>query len=343
LTALGLFVDLRQIDTSRRSFADHTARLIDRVSEAERLGAESVWFTEHHGFTDGYLPQPLVFAAAVAAKTRRLRLGTAVVLAPLRHARHIAEEAALVDQISGGRLELGLGAGYAPAEYAMFDREMKGRFGATDAIAAEVVHLLESGEVTPGPVQQKLPVWLGYQGPQGAGRAGRLGLGLLSIDRALLEPYRAGLVEGGHDPATARMGGLVEIIVADDPEATRARLLPHWVHQQNTYRALRQGPEGPPPIDEEVARAAMQRTGRLGQLRVLDVEGAVAALRKKLSGVPAEHVYAWLSLADMPDDLVDRHIELWCGPVRSALQTRDSNPERVVRTTADERAHDDTD
>lgn len=319
--AVGLFVDLRQIDASRGSFADHTARVIERICEAERLGAEAVWFTEHHGFADGYLPQPLVLAAAVAAKTRRVRLGTAVVLAPLRHARHIAEEAALVDLISGGRLELGLGAGYAPAEYAMFGREMTGRYGVTDAKTAEVIRLLASGEVTPRPAQQPLPIWLGYQGPQGAKRAGRLGVGLLSLDRALLDPYRTGLVEGGHDLSRARMGGLVEIIVTDDPESARERLLPHWLHQQNTYLALQRGPDGRPgPLDEETVRTKMRRTGRLGPLQVLDVDGAIAALREKLTDVPAEHVFAWLSVADMPEDLVERHLELWCGPVRRALE-----------------------
>ena len=319
MTRFGLFVDLRQLDRDR-SFAEHTARVIDLAAGAEELGAESVWFTEHHGFADGYLPQPLVLAAAVAARTSQVRLGTAVVLAPLRHPRHLAEEAALVDQISGGRLELGLGAGYAPAEYEAFGVDMRGRFGKTDAAAAEVARLLASGSVTPGPAQDPLPLWMGYQGPQGAGRAGRLGLGLLSVDRRLLGPYRAGLVEGGHDPDSARMGGLVEIIVADDPEAAADRLVPHWVHQQNTYRALRTGPDGPPaPIDVDAAREKLAATGRLGGLRVLDVDGAVRALRETLDGVPAEHVYAWLSVADMPDDLTERHIELWCGPVREAL------------------------
>jgi alkanesulfonate monooxygenase SsuD/methylene tetrahydromethanopterin reductase-like flavin-dependent oxidoreductase (luciferase family) len=321
VTALGLFVDLRHLGTAGRSTTDHMARTIELVAGAEGLGAGSVWFTEHHGFADGYLPQPLVLAAAVAARTSRVRLGTAVVLAPLRHPRHLAEEAALVDQISGGRLQLGLGAGYAPAEYAMFGLDMGGRFGRTDATAAEVVRLLASGTVTPAPAQDPLPVWLGYQGPQGARRAGQLGVGLLSVDRALLEPYQAGLVAGGHDPSSARMGGLVDIIVADDPESARARLFPHWVHQQDTYRALRRGQDGqPPPVDVDAARAALERTGRLGNLQVLDADGAVAVLRERLAGVPAEHVYAWLTLADMPDDLVERHIELWCGPVREALE-----------------------
>ena len=75
----------------------------------------------------------------------------------------------------------------------------------------------------------------------------KLGVGLLSLDRSLLEPYRAGLVEGGHDPSIARTGGMLDIIVADDPEAAFARILPHYAHQLNTYRhATVAGSDAPP-------------------------------------------------------------------------------------------------
>jgi alkanesulfonate monooxygenase SsuD/methylene tetrahydromethanopterin reductase-like flavin-dependent oxidoreductase (luciferase family) len=322
VTRFGLFVDLRSLPESGRSGTAHVARTLELLAGAEDLGCEAAWLTEHHGFSDGYLSQPLVLAAALAARTRTMRLGTAVLLAPLRHPRHIAEEAAMVDLISGGRFELGLGAGYAITEYEAFDVDMAGRFGKTDALAARVAQLLATGEITPGPAQDPLPLWLGYQGPQGAGRAGRLGMGLLSLDRALLAPYQAGLAEGGFAADDARMGGLVEIIVADDPPAAAERLLPHWLHQQNTYRALHRKPDGSrlKPLEEAGARERLSATGRLGSLQVLDVAGAQAAMREKLEGLPARHAYAWMSLADMPDDLVERHIELWCGPVREAAQ-----------------------
>jgi alkanesulfonate monooxygenase SsuD/methylene tetrahydromethanopterin reductase-like flavin-dependent oxidoreductase (luciferase family) len=319
---LGLFVDLRHIDTTDGTFAAHTSRTIERIVAAEQLGADAVWFTEHHGFPDGYLSQPLVLAAAVAARTTRVRLGTGVLLAAFRHPRHIAEEAALVDVLSDGRLELGLGAGYGVPEYEAFGLDFASRFRATDAAAREVERLLAGGEIAPGPAQDPVPMWLGYQGPQGARRAGRMGFGLLSLSRDLLEPYAEGLTEGGHDRASARMGGLTDVIVADDPEAAAVRLLPHWLHQQNTYRAIMRTADGAPlpPLDADRARATLERTGRLGSMQVLDVEAAIAAVRERVSGLPVAHAYAWLSVADMPADLVERHIELWCGPVREALQ-----------------------
>lgn len=321
MTTIGLFVDLRQLPSSERSPTAHIARTLDLLTHAEPLGCEAIWFTEHHGFADGYLPQPLVMAAAVASRTSTMRLGTAVTLGPLRHPRHIAEEAALVDLISGGRLELGIGAGYAPGEYEMFELDMADRFGRNDTTARVVRELLESGEVTPGPVQQPVPLWLGYQRPKGAHRAGLAGTGLLSLDPSLVGPYRDGLGEGGHDPERARMGGLVEIIVSDDPERTAQRLIPNWVHQQNTYRSIKRPAKGAPVplVTADDAGRALDATGRLGNLLVLDVLAAVAELTRRIDAVPARHVYTWLSLADMPDDIVERHVELWCGPVRDRV------------------------
>jgi alkanesulfonate monooxygenase SsuD/methylene tetrahydromethanopterin reductase-like flavin-dependent oxidoreductase (luciferase family) len=251
-------------------------------------------------------------------------LGTAVLLGNLRHPRHIAEEAAMVDLVSGGRFDLGLGAGYAQREYDAFGVDMARRFDRNDTTALEVQRLLASGEVTPGPVQDLLPIWMGYQGPKGARRAGRAGLGLLSLDRALFEPYVEGLSEAGHDPGSARMSGLVEIIVADDPAAAVQRLLPHWLHQQNTYRALMRKPDGSPlsPIDADKARAKLGDSTQLGTCKVLDLDGAIREVKERLTGLPAVHAYTWLSLGDMPDDLVERHVELWCGPVREALTSQ---------------------
>lgn len=319
---LGLFFDIRNPQPWARPWPDVYARTLEVIVEAERLGARSVWFTEHHLFDDGYLPQPLTFLAAAAARTRTIRLGTAVLLAALRPAPLVAEEVAVVDQLSGGRVELGIGAGYSPREYALYGQDLSRRYSLTDDAVREIRHLLDDGIVTPPAAQRPFPIWLGYQGPKGAARAGRLGVGLLSLDRSLLEPYRAGLVEGGHDPATARTGGMLDIIVADDPEATLARILPHYAHQLNTYRQAAvagSGAPDPKPVAVEKLTAGASAPGQIPGLRVLTPAATVDAIRAATTGTPAEHVYLWASVAGMPGDVVDRHVELLFGEVAPAL------------------------
>jgi alkanesulfonate monooxygenase SsuD/methylene tetrahydromethanopterin reductase-like flavin-dependent oxidoreductase (luciferase family) len=323
---VGFFFDLRNPAGWRRPWADHYAQTLERIETIERLGGDAVWFTEHHGWEDGYLPQPLTFAAAVAARTARIRIGTAILLAPLRNARHIAEEAAIVDLLSRGRLELGLGAGWATREFESFGVDRERRFDLTDAAVEEVRHLLDDRVVMPPPVQRPFPLWLGYQGKGGARRAGRLGVGLLSLDPRLQKPYEEGLREAGHAASSARMGGLVNLVVADDPEEARETLLPFYAYQFNTYERARRTSRGEPrggdaSVDDLRAldRPVRGRWPSGPGLAVYTVEEAIEAIRERVDGLPARHVYLWASIAGMPDDLADRHIELVCSAVRPAL------------------------
>lgn len=305
---IGLFFDMRNPAWCRRPWAEHYRRAIEVAEQAEALGIDAIWLSEHHLFDDGYLPQPLTLAAAIASCTERVRIGTAVLLAALRHPLHIAEEAAIVDLVSAGRLELGFGAGYRRAEFAAAGAEAMyaSRFEAVDTIATEVRRLL-AGEVTPPPVQQPVPVWYGFSSEAGARRAGRAGVGLLSLDRTMLAPYREALGEAGHDPMSARMGGVVDLIVSDDPERDAARIRPHAVHQTETYHRYRyegraEVPDTPPPATI-----------------VVTAQEAVTRLRRRTDGLPVEHVYCWASVAGMPDDIVDTHVRLLATHVKPEL------------------------
>ncbi|MDV7240569.1 MULTISPECIES: LLM class flavin-dependent oxidoreductase [Rhodococcus] len=116
----GLYFDLRNplrwaVDPARLD-----AFTLELCEEADRLGIDSLWFTEHHKFDDGYLTQPMTFASAVAASTSRACIGTAVVVAPLHNPVRLAEGAALVDLVSGGRLGLDWGAGFRIPEYELY-------------------------------------------------------------------------------------------------------------------------------------------------------------------------------------------------------------------------------
>jgi len=320
---VGIYFDMRNPPRWRRPWVEHYRQALERTEEAERLGIDSVWLSEHHFFEDGYLPQPMTMAAALAARTSRVRIGTAILVAPLRPAVQIAEDAALVDILSDGRMELGLGAGYRVPEYAAFGADITKRYTDTLSRADDVVRLLADGGVTPGPVQSPLPVWVGFGGPQGARRAGRRGHRLLSIDPRLTAPYREGLEEGGHDPATARQAGLMNVLVADDPEAARARLAPHLAYQLDTYGRYAvedTGMDAPPAVEPAalMATADAETEAVFPHAAVLTAEDTIELLRRRADQVPLVEAFFWTSFAGMPDHLVDRHVDLLSSVVAPA-------------------------
>jgi natural product biosynthesis luciferase-like monooxygenase protein len=90
---------------------------LEEARLADELGFDAVWLAEHHFSSYGICPSLAVLAAAIARETRRVRIGTSVVVAPFAHPLRIAEEWAMVDLLSGGRLEFGIGRGYQPKEF----------------------------------------------------------------------------------------------------------------------------------------------------------------------------------------------------------------------------------
>ncbi len=94
---------------------------------AEALGFNAVEFAEHHFSDDGYIPSPLIAAAAVAARTKHIRVGTNILLLPLYDPVRVAEDTAVLDAVSNGRLELGVGLGYRKVEYEGHGIDFTGR------------------------------------------------------------------------------------------------------------------------------------------------------------------------------------------------------------------------
>jgi alkanesulfonate monooxygenase SsuD/methylene tetrahydromethanopterin reductase-like flavin-dependent oxidoreductase (luciferase family) len=109
---------------SARSSQEIYARGIELAQAAETLGFRNVWLGEHHFSTYGYLSRPVQLASYIAAKTTRLRVGTAVIVVPLHHPLLIAEEIAMLDLLSGGRCDIGLGRGYQRYEFERFGLQL---------------------------------------------------------------------------------------------------------------------------------------------------------------------------------------------------------------------------
>jgi alkanesulfonate monooxygenase SsuD/methylene tetrahydromethanopterin reductase-like flavin-dependent oxidoreductase (luciferase family) len=168
---------------------------LELAAEANRLGIESIWASEHHGEADGYCPSPVVACAALAVAAPNCRIGQAIALAPLHgHPLRLAEDLSVVDNLSGGRIEIGLGQGYRPAEFDMFGWNYAKRSAAFEE-ALEILDLawrgerfdyegriykVKSGILRPPPVKPgRLPLWIGAAAPKARARAVRHRAGLL--------------------------------------------------------------------------------------------------------------------------------------------------------------------
>lgn len=253
---------------SGRRFADEYADTLRMAEHAERLGLDSIWTSEHHGVSDGYLPSQLVLLSAIAAVTERIRLGTAVVVAPVHDPLRLAEDAAVLDHISRGRLSLGLGLGWRAEEYRMFgvgsgDRVSRlvdtvevlrkaftsKRFSHTGA-----VHSYDAVQITPEPLQPGGPrILLGGSAPSAVRRAGRLGDGFIRSrggDRAeLTQDVRAalqGVSEVARSPDDFEFVILQSVgLVNRRSPARTGRIRAALAYQLGMYAALHDGDDTP--------------------------------------------------------------------------------------------------
>ena len=142
---LGVAYDFRNPPESGLSHQALYAAIMDQVAWLDGLGLDLVWFTEHHFVDDGYLPSWIPVAAAMAARTKRVRFSCDVCLLPFNHPLRLAEDLAVLDNISGGRVEIGVGMGYAPHEFRGFGLPVSRRVSLTDE-GLDVLKLAFTGE-----------------------------------------------------------------------------------------------------------------------------------------------------------------------------------------------------
>src|SRR5207244_6575845 len=191
---------------SSRTFTQEYREIVDMARLAEALGFESAWVSEHHGSGDGYMPSLLPTLAAFAAATERIKLGTGVLLTPFHHPLRLAEDAATVDLISGGRLILGLGLGWREEEFRMFGMPLASRVRRTTETVEILrrawtgerfsfqgrVHTFDQVRVTPPPAREGgPPIYLGGRAERSITRAARHGEGFIRTRSGDVDRMRA--------------------------------------------------------------------------------------------------------------------------------------------------------
>ena len=254
---VGLTLEIRNSPHRPQTWRELWDDCLWLYQQAEALGFDSLLVQEHFFTEDGYAPSMPVFLTSLIERTSNARVGSYVYIAPLHHPAQLAQETAVLDQLSGGRLDVSIGIGHRVAEYHAFGLNPRTRPSRMEE-AIEILKLAWSGEpfsyqgryhsferlqVKPEPLQQPHPpLWLAATTAAPAERAGRHGLNLAgaSVDPEVHAAYREALAANGRDAASVRVSNPWSITVTDeDPEAVWERNKQHYFHRWDYYRKIR--------------------------------------------------------------------------------------------------------
>lgn len=238
-----------RLDMRNPDFGEDKQTLYNTALEmaewADNSGFDVIQISEHHGAKDGYLPSPMILGAAIAARTKQVRIRMALIILPLHDPLRVAEDLAVLDILSNGRLEVVVGAGYVPEEFAMFGRELKDR-GVLMESHIEALKQAWTGQpfefegrpcqVTPTPIQQPHPpLWMGGSSPPAARRAARLVDYFYTENRELFDRFNAERERLGKAALPFRNLGSGFLVVSEEPDAEWKRMEPYILYECNCY------------------------------------------------------------------------------------------------------------
>jgi alkanesulfonate monooxygenase SsuD/methylene tetrahydromethanopterin reductase-like flavin-dependent oxidoreductase (luciferase family) len=239
-------------DMRAPAFGTPAARLygaaLEMAAYADGIGVDRIGLMEHHGSDDGYLPQPFVLGGGIAATTKHCSIMLGAVILPLHDPVKIAEQIAIVDLMSNGRLNVIFGAGYVQSEFEMFGVSIHDRGRLLDAGIDTILRAL-SGErfeangrpvyVRPLPVQRPEDiVFVGGGVAASARRAARFGVGFGPMRADIIPLYeeecrRLGREPGRYTRPSHRLPGI--LMLSEDPDRTWSLLEPHALHVVSEY------------------------------------------------------------------------------------------------------------
>lgn len=316
--------DLREVGFGRPRDEMYQACL-EQVSWADREGFTGVRLHEHHGTDDGYLPSPILMAAAIAARTRNLALRFSVLVFPLHEPVRIAEDIAVLDILSRGRVQLVLGAGYLPDEFEMFGRDRRKR-GRLMEEGVAILRQAWTGEaflidgrrvrVRPRPYQDRaVPIILGGSSVAAAQRAARIADGYEPAAAVYLDDYLTACRDLGRGPGwvPGPTHGLRLLHVAQDVDGVWEQVVPFALYENNSYSKWMLSNGGPRiGYDEVPDGAALRAAGKycvvtpgecVDLIRKLGPEAEIH-LHPLMGGMTPE--LGWASLRLFRDEVMPR-------------------------------------
>jgi alkanesulfonate monooxygenase SsuD/methylene tetrahydromethanopterin reductase-like flavin-dependent oxidoreductase (luciferase family) len=328
---VGVAYDFRNPPESGMSHPDFYAAVIDQIAWLDGIGLDMAWFTEHHFVEDGYLPSWTPVVGAVAARTKRLRFSSDVCLMPFNHPIRLAEDLAVLDNISNGRVELGAGMGYAPHEFRGFGLPVGRRVSLTNE-ALEVLTRAFTGEtfsfegerysfkdvrITPGYVQPGgPPLWIAAMSRPGAERAAKHGANLLpqGLRSDTLDHWSAKLTAAGGDPASRRVGIIRSCLVTDDRERDWPLVREGERRRMSVYNRFAAESGGVGGVDT-AGQAPIPQTWVIG-----DVDHCVAELSAFIREYGVTDLVTWGVPPGLKPDQMAPHLERFVRDVAPRLR-----------------------
>ncbi|HUZ67665.1 MAG TPA: LLM class flavin-dependent oxidoreductase [Beijerinckiaceae bacterium] len=324
------------LDTNSRPLRDYYEERLQLIELYDRAGFHAYHLAEHHGSPLGMAPSPNLFLASIAQRTKRLRFGPLVYALPLYHPLRLAEEIAMLDQLSGGRLELGFGRGSSPIEIAFFQQDSRDAEEDYVRILRMILEALETGtmrftgaaephaevRLTVSALQRPHPpIWYGVHSLASAERAARQRLNTVSLDGAeetrlciarYVETWRH-----AHGAApVARMGLGRFVVVAETDQAALAiarRAYLVW-HDSFSFLARKFDRPAQHPRPADFDTLAAQGKGIAGR-----PETVAAALEKELVQSGANYFAGQFAFGDLTHAEAKRSVELFVKDVMPAL------------------------
>ncbi len=320
----GLWYDFRN-PGNKVPFETLYQQNLEQIAWAETLGFGSVWLTEHHFVEDGYTPSPLVIAAAIGQRTKTMRVGTNLMLLPLADPIRLAEDAAALAILTGGRFDLGVGIGYRQLEFDYFGRKLSHRPSLMEEgisiirqawSGAPVVHQGKRFHVnglTVAPRPDHPPqILMGGMAEPAIARAARIGDGFLSTGGIGHDVYVDALAAAGKTAAEGAIYAGHWGIIAEDPEREAAAVADYALYQTNTYVSW--GAFGPPAQTPLFADGASALRDGLYELH--DGNSAVDALTQLLNSYPQiKDIHFWAQFPGEPVSAGSKRIEYIAGHV----------------------------
>lgn len=320
--------------------------LLGQVEYGEELGFNSVWLGEHHGSEYGCMPHLPVMGAAISQITDKMRIGAAVSILPFQNPVRVAEDYAMIDVLSNGRLDMGVGRGYQPREFAMLglaDQQAHSREIFNESLEIligcwENEHFsyhgkhfqLDDVRVLPRPVQKpRPPIYVAAISPQTFDLVDRHGLNIMlnptfmppgELKQHVIDAKRK-LVASGRDPKTLNFPMNWQIHLAETQEEAEARPSKALDWYYNFVMDLApKGQKGYEYMSEKAAEA--QRVGikikglqKAGTILLSTPKEAIAAIEDLRDSIGQQEILCWMRVGGLDDKSVRKSMKIFAEEV----------------------------